>query len=123
MGTEFFDILNLAFGIACIYWGIIGRGYPYKNNYPKKIKKFAKKLIRICLLISGVSFLGSFAVSYFFTDEATRLLIHPWNIVYIALTIIGFGSLVAFVAILYAKHGKDIKAAQRAQDKPKYYKG
>ena len=48
---EIFDILNLVIGVLCLYWAIVGKGYPYKVNYPKKIRANSNKLMRITLYL------------------------------------------------------------------------
>lgn len=118
----FFDILNLAIGILCVYWAIVGRGYPYKMNFPKKIMKFAVKLMRITLAIAGPMCLGMFAISYFGKNPTTLKLYYPLNIFYWICLGVAVAAIAMFVIVLYSKHGKDIIAFNKTVDKPRNYK-
>ena len=66
---EIFDILNLVIGVLCLYWAIVGKGYPYKVNYPKKIRAYSNKLMRITLFLEGPITLFLFAIPQFARNE------------------------------------------------------
>ena len=117
---EFFDILNLVIGVLCVYWAIIGKGYPYKNNYPKKVKKYANKLMRILLAVAGPINLGMFAITYF--AKKNNQFIEPWNIVYWVLLGLVVAVIALYIILLYSKYGKIIMQNQKTDQKPRYYK-
>ena len=118
---DILNIFNLIIGVVCLYWGIIGKGYPYKVNYPKKIKKYNNKLIRITLLVEGPLSLGMFAIPRFASDE-NGALPQPWHTINIIIWVLAIVVLILYVVLLYSKYGKEILAVNKNNQKPKYYK-
>ena len=117
---DFLDILNLVIGVLCVYWAIRGKGYPYKSNYPKKVKKYSNKLMRIVLAVAGPISLGMFAITYF--GKVDNHFIEPWNIVYWILFGLFFVVIALYIILLYSKYGKIILSNTKNEQKPKYYK-
>ncbi len=122
MTSNLFDLLNLVIGVLCLYWAIVGRGYPYKMNYPKKIAKYARKMMRITLFIAAPACLGMAACSYFGADPETMRMVSPYNIFYWISMGIAVASVALFIISLYGKYGKEIIAYNKSVDKPKNYK-
>ena len=117
---EFFDILNLVIGVLCVYWAIIGKGYPYKNNYPKKVKKYANKLMRILMAVDGPISLGMFAITYW--AKKNNQFIPPWDIVYWILLGVFLAVIALYIILLYSKYGKIIMQNQKTDQKQRSYK-
>ena len=120
---ELIDIFNLIIGVLCAYWAMVGKGYPYKLDYPPKIKRFAQKLIRICLAVIS-PFQLAMGIMAFTCRTDTGWKEPIWGTIYLICLGMSILALVAFVAVLYGKHGKEILAHNKKtkNQKPKYYK-
>ena len=115
---EIFDILNLVIGVLCLYWAIVGKGYPYKVNYPKKIRAYSNKLMRITLFLEGPITLFLFAIPQFARNENGGLG-QPWLTIYLIVIILAVIVIALYIILLYSK---DILAINKNNQKPKYYK-
>ena len=118
---EIFDILNLVIGVLCLYWAIVGKGYPYKVNYPTKIRAYSNKLIRLTLFLEGPITLFLFAIPQFARNENGGLG-QPWLTIYLIVIILAVIVIALYIILLYSKYGEDILAINKNNQTPKYYK-
>ena len=92
-------------GVMCLYYAYTGKGMPYKNNYPKKIKEEADKLLRVFLwiigplvLVQGVLDIKGISAKYGF--------LYPIFLVLV------LGAIVVYTIIFKKRYGKIIKESE-----------
>ena len=96
-------MFNLIIGAICAYCAITGKGFAYKNEYPKEVKPEADRMMRILLAILAPIMLFMGAEDYFslFEDNISF-------IVQITCTALVFVGVVAYIVWIRVKFGKII---------------
>ena len=95
------SMFNLLVGVLCAYCAITGKGFAYKNEYPKEVKPEADKMMRILLAVVAPLMLLMGAEDYFelFTDDVSF-------VIQMVCTVLVFLLVVAYIVWLRVKFGK-----------------
>ena len=103
------SMFNIIIGIICAYAAIVGKGFVYKNDYPKQVQEpYCKMLRRLCIVLAPLTlFMG--AEDYFgWLPERASF------VVQLSLSGLLFALIVAFIIWFRVKFGKIIDAQFRA---------
>ena len=95
------SMFNLLIGALCAYSAITGKGFAYKNEYPKEVKPEADRMMRILLAVVAPLMLFMGAEDYFslLPDKVSY-------VVQLTCTAVLFLLIVAYIVWLRVKFGK-----------------
>lgn len=99
--NSFMSMFNILIGVLCGYSAIAGKGFAYKNDYPKEIQEEYCKMLRLTMAVIApfALFMGIEEYCSLFSDRISM-------IVQLSLTALIFVIVVAFIVWFRVKFGK-----------------